>query len=61
LHAFKESKLMKLKLSKMNLKHDGIIDNLCEIFANNKNLINLNLSNASLNAKELNKLTLALG
>lgn len=46
--AFTGGKIMKLKLSKINLKHENIIKNIVETFESNRNLILLNLSKSQL-------------
>ena len=46
--AYMGTKIMKLKLSKINLKHEGIIKMLIETFNSNRNLILLNLSKSQL-------------
>ena len=38
------NKLMKLKLTKMNLRHEGIIHQICETMIYNKNMISLDLA-----------------
>ena len=42
--AYKASKLMKLKLTKMNLRHEGITNLICETMGINENMISPGLS-----------------
>ena len=48
-------KLMKLKISNMNLRNENFISNLCTVFCRN-NLIYLDVSWAKLKSKELNSI-----
>ena len=54
------AKLMKLKLTNMNLRFDKTISNLCEVLSNNRNMILLDVSCAQLLSKQLKALSLAL-
>ena len=53
-------KLMKLKLTKMNLRGTTLMENLCETLQYNKNLIFLDVSLSQLRSKELKVLSLSL-
>ena len=51
--ASNSNKLMKLKLSNMNLRNDTLVDSICRVIETNK-LILFDVSWAKLRSKELN-------
>ena len=54
--ALNATKLMKLTMSKMDLRHAKIMKYLCDSLLGNKNIIVLNLSRCNLFAKQLNEI-----
>ena len=55
--AMNGNRLMKLKLTKMNLRYDGLIQSLCDTLKFNKNMVMLDVSLGSLLPKQLRVLS----
>ena len=58
--ALKSDKLMKLKLTKMDLRNDALIANIGQMLYYNRNMVLLDVSMGGLLAKQLNDLSAQL-